>query len=235
MANQIIITCEHAGNSVPAPYRKLFDNNPGILNTHRGYDIGAFGLAKKCAQRLNVTPFVHHITRLLVDLNRSPNSNELFSEYTRSLDEETKESVLNTYYQPHRTRVEQKIGDLIAEGERVLHLSVHTFTPELNGAIREADIGLLFDPERPEEKRFCEAWKSLLKKKTDLNILFNTPYPGVMDGFTTYLRTKYKVTEYVGLEIEVNQKFPQSNDIGDWEQVQILIADTLYQTYKEWS
>jgi hypothetical protein len=38
-------------------------------------------------------------------------------------------------------------------------------------------------------------------------IRFNDPYKGTDDGFTTWLRKKYNDSEYIGIEIEVNQKF----------------------------
>lgn len=234
MDKDIIITCEHAGNEVPEHYRDLFINNPEVLKTHRGYDIGALELTQTCAAKLQVTPHVHSVTRLLVDLNRSLNSSELFSEFVESLDEGKRRSVVEEYYQPHRNTIEQKIAEGVSQGRQILHLSVHTFTPKLNGTRRDADIGLLFDPDRPSEKRFCTIWKSKLEQISDLKVRFNYPYPGEMDGFSTYLRTQFSDEEYVGLEVEVNQKFPESENINQWNRVREIVGDTLLSTYEGW-
>ncbi|MFH5883230.1 N-formylglutamate amidohydrolase [Halalkalibaculum sp. DA3122] len=235
MDKELIITCEHAGNEVPSGYRSLFEDDPEILKTHRGYDIGALELTRTCARKLKVSPYLHSVTRLLVDLNRSLHSPELFSEFMESLDEKGRQMVLEQYYKPHRNTVEAQIEKMVSKEVQVLHVSVHTFTPILDGSLREVDIGLLFDPSRSSETRFCHIWKRLLERDSDLNIQFNNPYPGVMDGFSTYLRTKYTDSEYAGLEIEVNQKFPENRSSGKrWSQVQELVAETLREAYQEW-
>ena len=40
-----IITCEHAGNEVPARYRDLLRGSEALLQTHRGWDPGALSVA----------------------------------------------------------------------------------------------------------------------------------------------------------------------------------------------
>ena len=38
-----IVTCEHGGNRIPAPYRPLFRGQKALLDSHRGYDPGCAG------------------------------------------------------------------------------------------------------------------------------------------------------------------------------------------------
>lgn len=235
MSNEIVITCEHAGNQVPDSYKHFFKNNSEVLETHRGYDIGALELTLTCARKLKVTPFVHSVTRLLIDLNRSLHSSELFSEFVEPLDQNEREHVVRNYYNPHRDNVEKYIAERIDEGTDILHLSVHTFTPKLNGNVRDADIGLLYDPDREKEETFCKIWKSYLEEASDLNVRFNAPYPGVMDGFSTYLRTKFPDSQYAGLEVEVNQKYPNNGKTDKWKNIQELVGDTLLSAYRSWN
>src|SRR5690606_12505571 len=91
-------------------------------------------------------------TRLLVELNRSLHHPRLFSEISKPLSREEKRKVIRQHYTPYRQRAEQAIGEQIQSGDEVIHLSVHTFTPVLNGDVRKADIGLLYDPSRAAEK-----------------------------------------------------------------------------------
>jgi predicted N-formylglutamate amidohydrolase len=89
----------------------------------------------------------------------------------------------------------------------VIHLSIHSFTPELSGVVRDADIGLLYDPARRYEKKLCREWR---KKIITINpaigrVRMNYPYRGTSDGFTTYLRKKMKGS-YLGIEVEINQR-----------------------------
>lgn len=204
---QIILTCEHAGNDVPQTFKHLFDDEPNVLNTHEGYDIGALELARYLSDQLKTDVYYTTITRLLVEANRSVNSKDLFSRFSTLLTKDEKEQVLDTHYYPYRKKVEDAIVSAL-QTTRVIHLSIHTFTPVLNGERRKADIGVLYDPDRSFEKLTAQRLISELNELTaSLSVLPNSPYKGTDDGFTTYLRTTTDPKRYAGIEIEVNQKF----------------------------
>lgn len=203
---KLIITCEHGGNIIPQQYETLFRGAEAILNSHRGYDPGALDLFSEFLQTADFERF-QKVSRLLVELNRSLHHPQLFSEFTRDLSEADKKDLLKHYYFPYRNEVEAVIANYIQTGEKVVHLSIHTFTPELHGQVRKADIGLLYDPKRHLEKIFCRNLKEQLRgQDPDLRVRLNYPYRGTADGFTTYLRKKFD-RNYAGIEIEVNQKY----------------------------
>jgi len=107
--------------------------------------------------------------------------------------------------------VEALISKILEKGEKLLHVSVHSFSPELDGSIRNTDIGLLFDPKNAEEKNYCKILKKeLLLLGPQFKVRFNYPYLGKADGFTTYLRKKYP-KNYLGIELEINQKYSVDN------------------------
>jgi predicted N-formylglutamate amidohydrolase len=88
----------------------------------------------------------------------------------------------------------------------VLHLAVHSFTPVWAGQERNADIGLLYDPRRIQERRLCQRWQRLLGEvDSTLRVRRNYPYLGRADGLTTALRQEFAPTSYLGIELEVNQ------------------------------
>lgn len=206
----LLITCEHAGNTVPPPYDSLFINKHDVLNSHRGWDPGAWALAESLGIHFGIEAVPFFSTRLLIEPNRSLNHPELFSEFSRGLAKEVKDSLIKERYLPYRERVQAHIESL---KKPVLHLSVHTFTPVFSGQERNVDIGLLFDPSRKNEKQFCETWrKQLLKSFPDWKIEFNEPYKGIDDGFTTYLRTQFSDEQYLGIELEWNQKWAASGN-----------------------
>src|SRR5690606_8197515 len=138
---QLLITCEHGGNRVPAPYQQRFAAHRKLLESHRGYDRGALELARDFAAALDAPLFASTTTRLLVELNRSLGHPQLFSIVTRGLSRDERQRLLEQYYYPYRSGVEQRIEDEIAKGAAVVHLSVHSFTPVLDGQERSADIG----------------------------------------------------------------------------------------------
>ena len=203
---QLVISCEHGGNQIPAEYRGLFLHQQELLGSHRGYDAGALALAKSLACGLAAPLKTSETSRLLVDLNRSPGSRQLFSVLSRLADRDTREQILRHHYQPYRAAVAKLVNDFIAAGSQVVHLSVHSFTPELNGRSRNAAVGLLYDPTRTEEKLFCQNWQHRLKLRLpNLQIRRNYPYRGTTDGLAPYLRAGLSPLDYLGIELEVNQ------------------------------
>lgn len=206
LIDRLVITCEHGGNSVPAPYRSLFSKADGVLESHRGYDLGALQLATELARRFQAPLIASTTTRLLVDLNRSLHNRAVFSEMSRRLDERQREHVVRTYYTPHRDRVLSELRQALETGNRVLHIGVHTFTPVLHGLDRDADVALLYDPKRDDERSFCGRWVAALKAGlSGLRVRRNYPYRGSNDGLTTTLRQELPSDRYLGVEVEVNQ------------------------------
>lgn len=209
-----LVTCEHASAHVPTRYAKLFSGRGALLQSHRGYDRGALEVAKSVARALAVPCFFGQSTRLLIDLNRSIGHRALFSELTRGLARETKQHIVREHYQPYREGVERTLRKRVARRGAILHVSVHSFTPSLNGQVRNADLGLLYDPKRTAEKRFCAALqRELAARAPALTVRRNYPYRGVADGFVPYLRRVLPANRYVGIEIEINQHLASSSSI----------------------
>lgn len=204
MVHSLLLTCEHAGNQIPVEYSHLFRHAEKILESHEGWDPGAWKVATYLGNRLNLAVYGCHTSRLLIEANRSLDNAQLFSRYTLSLSEVAKQQLIDKVYLPYREEVKNQIKLL---SKPVLHLSIHSFSPIFNGVTRTVDIGLLFDPSRKAESNFCQNFKIELEKQfPKLIIKFNQPYAGVDDGFTTFLRTSYEDSYYLGIEIEINQK-----------------------------
>ena len=122
------------------------------------------------------------------------------------------------------TAIEKEIND----EKEVLHLSIHSFTPELDGIVRNTDIGLLFDPIRKTEKKFCKKWKAEIKQGSSLRVRNNYPYKGTADGFTTFLRKQFP-EKYRGIELEINQQLLLSAESKE------LVINTLISSLKKLS
>ena len=208
-----VVSCEHGGNLVPKAYQHLFQGEEHVLESHKGWDIGALVIAKQIANILDSRLIYNKICRLLVECNRSEDSPELFSSYSQKLKDSVKEYILEQYYYPYREKVEDHI-QMHLQDKRVIHLSIHTFTPIWHGTERMVDIGLLFDDNRSNEIEFCSAWKNAVRDRLpEYTTLLNVPYHGADDGFTTYLRKQFPEDHYLGIEIEINQKWVGSEDL----------------------
>jgi predicted N-formylglutamate amidohydrolase len=208
---KLIVTCEHGGNKIPTAYKSLF-KDCDALHSHRGYDLGALDVFKHLTPLANASAY-SETSRLLIELNRSLHHKKLFSEYSKALSKSDKNALISDYYLKYRNDVELTIKSFIKDNNTVLHLSVHSFTPKLNGDERNCDIGLLFDSRNTEEKEICKQLKTkLLQLDTALNVRFNYPYLGKADGFTTYLRKQFP-NNYLGIELEINQKYVKNNEM----------------------
>jgi predicted N-formylglutamate amidohydrolase len=226
-ADALIITCEHGGNRIPADLAAAFGPMRGLLATHRGWDPGALELARLMARRLRAPLFHSTISRLVVDLNRSERHPRIFSRATRALPADDRERLLQELYRPFRAEVAAAIQRDLSRAGKVVHISVHSFTPILAGTRRNADIGLLYDPGRRAERDLAAAWRTALSEKEPaLRIRMNYPYRGTSDGHTTSLRGRFQPDRYSGIELEVNQAIVRAGG-KKWRSIQSAIIESL--------
>lgn len=216
---------------MPAEYAPLFADAAAVLDSHRGMDFGARQVATAFGKRLGVEPSIATTSRLVVDLNRSLGHRTLFSEYTRGLSREQRARVLEKHYRPYRDKVESQVARAIEEGALVLHVSAHSFTPQLNGEVRNCDVGLLYDPARRHERALMDAWhRALSARAPELRVRRNYPYTGVSDSLVTFLRRRHAEHTYAGVELEVNQKHV---DTRVWRKLVTTLTVTLEDALRE--
>ena len=218
---RLILSCEHAGREVPERWAGAFLGHEALLETHRGYDIGILPFAERLAAHCGVPLSTCSITRLLIDANRSPHSQTLFSEFSQALPVAERRALLERFYHPYRQAVVRQVDHALSEGVAVLHLSLHSFTPNFRGVERNADVGLLFDPGVQAEVRLCRRWQQLLRERDRRwRVRRNYPYRGVADSLVTWLRKRSgERVSYLGIELEINQLWPL-NGGERWQHLQ---------------
>ena len=222
-----VVTCEHGGNRIPAPCRRLFRDQRELLDSHRGYDVGALIMAKELAGAFASPLVTSTISRLVIDLNRSIGHPQLFSAATRAAPSQLRTGIVQQYYRPHRTEVERLVRQSVERGRRVIHISSHSFTPELNGKVRRADVGLLYDPARQREADLCARWKATLGViAPQIRVRRNYPYAGKGDGLTSALRVSFPGRAYIGIELEVNQQIVLAGG-WRWKALRSALIDSL--------
>jgi len=207
-----LVTCEHGGNEIPPPYVALFRPHQALLESHRGYDPGALALAQTLACALGARLLTSTISRLLVELNRSPGRQFRYSPVMRNATSAVRAEICRHHYTPHWTAAEAFVRDAVANGQHVVHVASHSFTPSLDGDVRRTDVGLLYDPAREFERSLCVAWQAALAARMpQWTARRNYPYRGTGDGLTRYLRTRFEDASYCGIELEINQKHVRDN------------------------
>jgi predicted N-formylglutamate amidohydrolase len=204
----LVLSCEHGGYRIPSRWAPLFTSTRArrLLHSHRGWDSGALDLARRLAHELRAPLVACTTSRLLADANRPPGHPHLFSAFTRDLPEDEKRAVLRAAHQPHWRAVERAVRRAIARRGRVLHLSVHSFTPVLRGVPRRCNAGLLYDPARIRERVLCARWHTALSVAApELRVRLNFPYRGTSAALTTSLRRMMPARSYLGIELEISQ------------------------------
>lgn len=203
---KLILTCEHGGNTIPGKWQRLLkSSDKSLLQTHRGWDIGALKIANALKKSFDCPLYYSQISRLLIDLNRSPK--RCFGSILQDISNPIKDEIYQKYYLPYRSNVTSWIEQIQAAKHRVLHLSVHSFTPQLNSQIRNADLSLLYDPSRKNEVGIANSLIAKMKQEVpEFKYRRNYPYLGIADGLTSALRKKFSAKCYAGIEIEINQK-----------------------------
>lgn len=201
----LLLSCEHGGNEVPPAFSAWFKGASKVLASHRGWDPGALDLFMHL-RPLAAMSISARLSRLVIELNRSERHPDLFSTYTRELPTDLRKLLLEFYWS-YRLPFMDEVRERLHQGQEVVHVSVHSFTHVLDGVVRNADIGLLYDPKRKREKAFCERWRAeMMRRAPGLRIRMNYPYTGTSDGFTTALRKVFP-KGYSGIELEVDQRF----------------------------
>ncbi len=207
-----VVTCEHASPEVPKRWQPVLGEFVARCEEHRIWDPGAKEIARDLGRLLHAPVYLGEVSRLLVEMNRSLTHNELFSPPVEDLSPVEKTEILCRYYYPYRHRVLQEIESQLSNRQRVIHLSIHSFAPVVEGRVRDNDFGLLFDPWRKAEKDIAEIWLHYLRKAGEISCRANEPYLGISDGHVPVLRKLFRQAPYFGFELEFNQKLPLERD-----------------------
>lgn len=226
---RLLFTCEHATRHVPPAYSHLFRSHQRVLASHRGFDPGALALAERLVEAFPAASplLATSVSRLLVECNRSEHHPRLFSEFTRHLDAAELTRLLAAYYHPHRAAVLDRLHRGLRSARCVLHIGVHTFTPILDGVVRTADVGILYNPARTAEADVAARWARAIRAiDPTCRVRRNYPYRGSSDGLTTSLRRQLPTDRYLGLELEVNNSL-LTRGAGERTRTHRLIAESL--------
>lgn len=208
---QLVVSVEHASLRVPAALGDL-DLPASFLDSHHAWDPGAAAVGRHLAREFAAPLHLGRWSRLVADLNRSSShprviprdSGDRRIPRNENLARRDRRDRLDRYWSPYRSAVEADLDACVVRFGRVLHVSVHTFTPELNGEVRNNDFGLLYQPSHRGERAMADRWDRRLTA-LGFRVRRNYPYSGLDDGFCMRMRAARTARSYLGMEIEMNQ------------------------------
>ena len=148
----VLLVCDHASRRLPASLGDM-GLDPFARRCHLAVDIGAGPLTERLSESLGVTAVLAQYSRLVVDCNRQlldPSAYLVFGDGifipgNSNLSQEEKTRRSDTIYWPYHGAISDQIGRLRAMGPPPLFVSVHSFTPVLNGVSRAWQMGVLWD------------------------------------------------------------------------------------------
>lgn len=214
-AADILILCDHASNRVPAEVDLGID--PALLAKHIAIDIGAAAVSETLAADLDAPAILATVSRLVIDLNREPDSPGLIPRvsdgHTISGNGEAArvERIARFHAPYHRT-----IADMIRARRPKLLVSVHSFTPRLeqhDGNDRPWEIGILYNRDARAARIGIELFEA-----ADVVTGDNQPYSGRVLNATMNRHAEGNGIPYLGIEIR-NDLISDPAGVAHWAQL----------------
>jgi predicted N-formylglutamate amidohydrolase len=177
--SDIVLICEHASNHIPGEYEGL--GLPASERVrHIAWDIGAEGVARSLAARLDAPCFLGTYSRLLIDLNRPVDSPTAIPRRSESTDipgnlamtAEERDRRIRRIFRPFHDHVASYLDSRDRQGRDTRIVAIHSFTPVFFGKTRPWHAGILFGRGRG----FAETVIARLSEDPAMMIGANVPY-----------------------------------------------------------
>ena len=221
-----VLVGDHAGTAIPERLGDL-----GLSKEDRGrhiaVDFGVETLGRQLAERL-AAPFVWQAySRLVIDCNRRPGAPDLAASVSDGsavpgnidLDEGALAMRKREVFDPYHEAITDLLDERAAAGLNTIFISLHSFTPVMNGTERPWEIGILHDG---AQDAFSLALLELLKDGPSV-IGDNEPYDMDDTDFTVPHHAFRRGLPYA--EIEVCQDVLAARSE--------TVADTLAQVFRQ--
>ncbi len=176
---RVLLCCDHASRRVPAALGSLGVSDADRA-THIGWDIGAAVVARRLASRLDAPLVLAGYSRLVVDCNRPPSAASAIPVSSggvriagnEGLDDAARASRVEALHRPYHAAIGAALDRLVAEGHAPVLLSIHSFTPSLQGEARPWPISLLYG----RDPRLAHRFRDALRRDAALLVGDNEPY-----------------------------------------------------------
>lgn len=200
----VLLLCDHSSRRLPLALGDM-GLDPPARRCHLAVDIGARALTQHLADTLAVTAVLCEYSRLVIDCNRQLLDPSAFLEFgdgivipgNRNLSAAQKTARAESIYWPYHNAIANEITRLQSFGTPPAVLSIHSFTPVLNGVARPWQIGILWDADR----RLSDVFLKELRQAGFL-VGDNEPYSGkAPQDFTIDHHAEANGLPHVGIEV----------------------------------
>ncbi len=200
----VLLVCDHASCRFPASLGDM-GLDPFARRCHLAVDIGAGALTEQLAASLGFTSVLAQYSRLIVDCNRELMDPGAFLQFgdgvlipgNRSLGQADKDLRAEAIYWPYHDAIKQQIERLTNIGSAPAFVTVHSFTPVMDGVARPWQMGVLWDADTSLRDIFLADFRAAGYVVGD-----NEPYSGkAPQDFTIDHHAESAGLPHVGIEI----------------------------------
>jgi predicted N-formylglutamate amidohydrolase len=227
----VMLLCEHAGNTLPGSKNQL-GLQPQQLTEHIAWDIGAAAVARKVAAALDAPLLLQRYSRLLIDCNRPPESDESIPEYSDSIAIPGNQNLTSQDRQARQQEIfyplDNAINETLQQHTRTAAFSIHSFTPQMQGQpSRPWHCGMLTRTSTDTARSMID---HLQKIKPSLTLALNEPY--CIDDETDWFIPRY--AEPHGLAhclIEIrNDQILTEDGVNTWSELISMAINAVMDT-----
>lgn len=178
-----ILLCDHASWAVPVVLKGL-GLDESVLRRHIGWDIGAADVTRRLAGLLDAPALLAGYSRLVIDCNRPPGvagsipaiSDGVAVPGNQELDSDAARARLDACFTPYHQAVEAAVAEAggITGGPAIL--SIHSFTPVMDGFERPWHVGVLWHG----DDRLSAPLLATLRADPTIRVGDNEPYSGLV-------------------------------------------------------
>jgi predicted N-formylglutamate amidohydrolase len=201
----VLVSCDHASNKVPRALGRL-GLADSELGRHIGWDIGAAGVTRLLARQLDAPAILAGYSRLVIDCNRDPAdasampavSDAVAVPGNAMLSQAERGQRIEALFKPYHRKIECALDGFAARGVHPAVLSIHSFTPTMNGIARPWHIGVLWD----KDPRIPVPLLAALRREAGLTVGDNEPYSAREPaGYTVRTHAVGRGLPHVAVEI----------------------------------
>lgn len=148
----LLLVCDHASSRIPAGLAEL-----GLprhqIERHIGWDIGAAAVTRALSDILHATAVLSGVSRLVVDCNRAPDdptsipssSDGVHVPGNHGLTAAQRAERIARWFHPYHGAIAHHLARLERSRAAAILISIHSFTPEMDGKARPWPVGILWN------------------------------------------------------------------------------------------
>ncbi len=193
--SDLVLVCEHAGRAIPEALG-ILGISEDVLNSHRGWDIGAEEVARRLSDALCAPLVIQRYSRLVIDCNRPPDSPDSVPPMSDHQDIPGNRIAsraelamrVNEIFWPF----DHAVTEVFRRWKRRAAFSIHSFSPHMGGEQRPWHAGFLTRASTDTAELLM---RSVDGRQPGLTLALNEPYQ--IDDQTDWFVPRY--AEALGL------------------------------------